>query len=186
MSMPRWVQLLLVVIIIGCGYYLLQGHEASSLQVAPDRELPQFSGHNVVDDSYDLDGVRSYRITSSYLDHYAGSGDTVFEDIVLYIFREGDTVEWEIVSDRAVLDNNEHLNLRGNVVATNLLPDASFERMTTDVMIIELASKDFHTDTQVTLEGPTFENMGQAAFGNFGKNEATLFNKVIGVYETTP
>jgi lipopolysaccharide export system protein LptC len=186
MITPRWVQLVLVIVIAISGYYLLTDRESVTKQVSPNAELPAFSGYSVTDTNYSLDGVRNYRITASYLDHYSESGDTVFESIVLQIFREGDIEEWHIVSDHAVLDEDHHLTLNGNVKANNLLPDAAFEQLTTETLVIELNSKDFHSDTQVTLEGPSFFNVGQSAKGNFGTNLATLINNVKGVYETTP
>ena len=186
MITPRWVQVVLIIVIAFSSYYLVTDQNSVTVQVTPNAELPQFSGHHVTDTTHKTDGTRNYRITSSYLDHYAKSGDTVFESIVLLVYRDGENVEWKVVSDRAVLDKNQHLTLQGNVKADNLLPGASFDRMITESLVIELDSKEFYTDTQVTLEGATFYNVGQSAEGNFDTNQATLNNQVKGVYEITP
>ncbi|GAD88177.1 MULTISPECIES: LPS export ABC transporter periplasmic protein LptC [Vibrio] len=183
MTGSRIFQIVLIGIICVSGYYLLINQEQEVIQVEPSTELPMFTGRQVTNTTYDLDGIRSYKISSEKLDHYATSGDTLFDNLIMYVYRDGTVEEWQVVSDTAVLDKNHQLTLAGNVIATNLLPDASFETLTTDKMTIELDSKDFSSDVQVTLKGPQFLNIGQAMQGNLDKNEAVLFNHVKGIYE---
>jgi lipopolysaccharide export system protein LptC len=183
MTSSRIFQVLLAIIIGFCGYYLLTNQEQTAAQVTPSDEIPQFTGTNVTNTSFDLQGIRNYKITSEQLEHFTESGDTIFDNIVLYVYREGTTEEWQVVSDIGVLNQEHQLVLTGNVVATNLLPDASFDTMTTEKMIIELDSKDFNTDVKVTLIGPQFINVGAAMQGNLDDNEAVLFNSVQGKYE---
>jgi lipopolysaccharide export system protein LptC len=186
MITPRWVQIVLIIVIAISGYYLLTGSESITKQITPNAELPEFSGHLVSDTNYATNGARNYRISASYLDHYAKSGDTVFENIVLLVYRDGDVVEWKVVSDRAVLDKKQHLRLQGNVQADNLLPESAFDHLLTESLVIELDSKEFYSDTEVTLKGTTFYNVGQSLTGSFETNQATLINQVKGVYEITP
>lgn len=183
MTGSRIFQILLAAIIVFSGYYLLTNQEQTEVQIAPSAEVPQFTGVNVTNTNFDQEGVRNYQITSDQLEYYAESGNTIFDNIVLYVYREGITEEWQVVSNVGVLNKKHQLVLTGNVVATNLLPGASFNTMTTDKMIIELDSKDFNTDVEVTLTGPLFVNVGQAMKGNLGDNEAILFNSVQGIYE---
>lgn len=185
MTGSRIFQIVLIGVICFSGYYLLTNQEQVVIQVEPSAELPMFTGRLVTNTNYDLEGIRNYKITSEKLDHYADSGDTLFDNLVMYVYREGTVEEWQVVSDKAVLDKNHHLTLEGNVIATNLLPDASFETLTTDKMTIELDTKDFNSDVQVTLEGPQFVNIGQALEGNLDDNEAVLFNSVQGIYENS-
>ncbi|WP_261816058.1 LPS export ABC transporter periplasmic protein LptC [Vibrio gallicus] len=183
MTSSRIFQLVLVGIIVCSGYYLLTNQEQIKTQVKPDLELPTFVGHRVTNTNFDQNGTRNYLITSEKLEHFAEDGHTVFDNIVLYVYREGTTEEWQVVSDKGVLTKSQQLTLTGNVVATNLLPDASFETLETEKMIIELDSKDFNSDVQVTLTGPQFVNVGQALEGNLDTNKAVLFNHVQGIYE---
>lgn len=181
----RFLQLLLVGVICISGYVLLQNQEQSDVQVVPDTELPLFTGRAVRNTTYDQDGRRNYLITSDKLEHYAEGGDTIFDNIELYVYREGTIQEWRVVSELGVLDKHQVLTLSGNVTATNLLPEASFETLATERMVIELKTKDFNTDVEVTLKGPDFVNTAQAMEGNLDSNEATLFNRVQGIYEKT-
>ncbi|OBT17418.1 LPS export ABC transporter periplasmic protein LptC [Vibrio sp. UCD-FRSSP16_10] len=183
MTGSRIFQIVLIGIVCFSGYYLLVNQEQDVIQVAPNVELPMFTGRHVTNTNYDLDGIRNYKISSLKLDHYAQSGDTLFDNLIMYVYREGTTEEWQVVSDKAVLDKNNHLTLMGNVIATNLLPDASFETLTTNKMTIELDSKNFNSDVLVTLKGPQFVNTGQAMKGNLDDNTAVLFNHVKGIYE---
>ncbi|CAM3019825.1 LPS export ABC transporter periplasmic protein LptC [Vibrio rarus] len=183
MTGSRIFQIVLVGVICLSGYYLLTNQEQQVIQVQPNKELPMFTGRFVTNTNYDLKGIRNYKITSEKLEHYAESGDTLFDNIVMYVYREGTIEEWQVVSDHAILDKNQHLTLKGNVIATNLQPDASFKTLTTDKMTIELDTKDFNSNDQVTLKGPQFVNIGQAMQGNLDKNEAELFNSVQGIYE---
>lgn len=68
-------------------------------------------------------------------------------------------------------------------MARNVVEGASFDRLTTEEMKIDLNSKDFSSDTKVTMVGPQFINIGNAMKGNFESNLATLFNQVQGKYE---
>ncbi len=123
-------------------------------------------------------------ITSEYLEHFASSGDTVFQNPVLKVYREGSVQEWEIVADIGILDEDEILTLYDNVVGTNLLPESGFDTLHTDEMSIKLGNRDFWADNQVVLVGPQFETVGQAMKGNLADNTAILYNFVQGRYET--
>lgn len=184
MNISRVFYILLLLVASYSAYYLFGVRNVQVVQVSPNLELPALSGRNVDNANYDDYGVRSYRIISSYLDHYAVSGNTNFEYPILYIYKEGSTEEWEVTADRGILDKNHVLTLYDNVLAKNLLPDASFDTMATDKLSIHLDNRDFWADTPVLLVGPSFENKGQAMKGNFGKNIATLLNHVQGRYET--
>ncbi|MDV7105938.1 LPS export ABC transporter periplasmic protein LptC [Vibrio sp. TH_r3] len=184
MNISRIFYTILVLIAVSSAYYLFGSKDTDVLQIDPNVELPALSGKNVDNTNYNDDGVRSYHITSSYLDHFAVSGETKFKYPILYIYKEGETKEWEVTADRGILDKNHVLTLYDNVLAKNLLPDASFDTMSTDKLSIQLDNRDFWADNTVLLIGPTFENKGQAMKGNFGQNVATLFNNVQGRYET--
>jgi len=75
MSFTRLIYLLLVFVVAWCGYYLLTPKGNDAIQVAPDTELPLFSGTGLENITYGEDGVRSYIIRSNNLDYYAKSGD---------------------------------------------------------------------------------------------------------------
>jgi lipopolysaccharide export system protein LptC len=89
-----------------------------------------------------------------------------------------------MIARRAVLDEDQTLTLYDNVIVKNLLPEASFDNMTMDKLVVELTSRDFHSESTVRLIGPLFETEGQAMKGNFDSNTATLFETVQGRYET--
>ncbi len=85
MSFTRLIYLLLIFIIAWCGYYLVTHRSADTIQVAPNTELPMFSGTGLENITYGEDGVRSYIIRSNNLDHYAKSGATIFQSPTLII-----------------------------------------------------------------------------------------------------
>lgn len=184
MSLSRIGYIIVSFIICWSAYYLLDKQQSYDIQVEPDTELPMFSGEGLENTSYTEDGIRSYVITSVTLDHYAKSGDTIFQQPVLKVYKEGTTQEWEITAVRGVLTKEHVLTLYEDVLATNLLPDSGFDTMSTEVMNIQLDSRDFWADNQVTLVGPQFETVGQAMNGNFADNHATLYKHVQGRYET--
>lgn len=184
MSLPRVGYLLLTFIICWCGYYLFDKHQSYDIQVAPNTELPMFSGESLVNTSYNEQGVRNYVITSVNLDHFAKSGDTIFYQPVLKVYKDGTTQEWQITAVRGVLGKDHILTLYENVVATNLLPDSGFDTLSTSVINIHLDNRDFWADNQVVMIGPQFETTGQAMKGNFAEKNATLYNHVQSRYET--
>lgn len=184
MSLSRIGYLILTFIICWSAYYLFDKEQGYDIQVEPDTELPMFSGENLVNTSYNESGIRSYVITSVNLDHYAKSGDTIFNQPVLKVYKEGTTLEWEVTAVRGVLSEDHVLTLYEDVLATNLLPDSGFDTLSTDVMNIQLDSRDFWADDQVIMVGPQFETLGQAMTGNFADNHATLYNHVQSRYET--
>ncbi|NMS64005.1 LPS export ABC transporter periplasmic protein LptC, partial [Vibrio parahaemolyticus] len=93
MSFTRLIYLLLIFVVAWCGYYLLTPKGNDAIQVAPDSELPMFSGSGLENITYGEDGVRSYIIRSTNLDHYAKSGDTIFNNPTLMVYGEGSGIE---------------------------------------------------------------------------------------------
>lgn len=184
MSLSRILYILLLFIASWSTYYLFDKSQGTTVQVAPNLELPMFSGKNLENISFNSEGIRSHSITSTNLDHYAKSGETIFENPKLSVFRDGETVEWIITARRAVLDEEQVLTLYDNVSVENLLPGASFKSMSTDELRIELISRNFQANNSVLLIGPQFKTEGQAMKGSFEHNNATLFNHVQGRYET--
>ncbi|MDN3608944.1 LPS export ABC transporter periplasmic protein LptC [Vibrio ostreicida] len=184
MSLSRIGYLILAFIICWSAYYMFDKSQKYDIQVEPDTELPMFSGEGLVNTSYTDKGMRSYIITSVHMDHYAKSGDTIFDQPVLKVYKDGKIQEWEVTAERGILDQDHVLTLYDNVLANNLLADSGFDTMSTDVMGIQLDSRDFWADNQVTLVGPQFETVGQAMKGNFAENNATLYKHVQGRYET--
>ncbi|WP_038173610.1 LPS export ABC transporter periplasmic protein LptC [Vibrio pacinii] len=184
MSLSRIGYLILAFIICWSAYYLFEQQQSYDIQVEPDTELPMFSGEGLINTSYNESGVRSYVITSVKLDHYAKSGDTIFANPVLKVFKQGSIQEWEITAVRGVLTQDHILTLYDDVLANNLLPDSGFDTLSTDIMNIQLDSRDFWANNRVVMIGPQFETIGQAMTGNFADNHATLYNQVQGRYET--
>ena len=138
MSFTRIIYLILIFIASWSTYYLYDKEQTSTIQVAPNLELPAFSGNSLNNISYDESGIRSYQVESTYLEHFSVVGDTHFQNPVLSVFREGHTIEWQVTADRAIMDKNQVVTFYDNVVAKNLLPEASFDTMTTDKMVVEL------------------------------------------------
>ncbi|USD64995.1 LPS export ABC transporter periplasmic protein LptC [Vibrio sp. SCSIO 43136] len=183
MNMPRPIYLILLFASCWSLYYLYGYDNTQTMQVKPDTELPMFSGRNLVNTSYNQAGLRNFEIRSKYLDHYAKNGDTIFESLRLDVFREGQQVEWTISADRGVLDKEYKLHLTGKVTIKNLLPEAAFDTMNTESLVIQLENKDFYANQPVKLFGPQFTTTGNAMRGNFDRNDATLFEQVQGRYE---
>jgi len=183
MSFTRLIYLLLIFVVAWCGYYLLTPKSNEVIQVASNKELPMFSGTGLENITYGEDGVRSYIIRSTNLEHYSKSGDTIFKSPILMVYREGSVIEWKVTATRAVLDEDRVLTLYDNVLMKNLLPDASFDTMATDKLVINLTNRDFKADQQVMLVGPQFETTGGAMQGNLKAHTATLTDEVQGRYE---
>ncbi|WP_260261564.1 LPS export ABC transporter periplasmic protein LptC [Vibrio intestinalis] len=184
MSLARIGQLLLLLVIAVSAYYLTNSGDTYDIQVEPDTELPMFTGRNLKNTSYSEAGVRSYVITSTHLENYAKSGDTIFDKPVLKVYKQGSIQEWEITAEQGVLNSDHVLTLHHNVLGKNLLPDSGFDTLSTDTLSIQLDNRDFWADNQVTLVGPQFETVGQAMKGNFAENTAILYKHVQGRYET--
>ncbi|MGF1775230.1 LPS export ABC transporter periplasmic protein LptC [Vibrio nomapromontoriensis] len=184
MSLSRTLYTLLFIISLGCAYYLYTKEDTGVIQVAPNIELPAFSGKDLLNTSYSDNGVRSYSISSVYLEHFSKKGDTVFDRPVLKIYAQGTTQEWEISAATAILDKQDVLTLYDDVIARNLLDDSGFDTLSTDQMSIQLDNRDFWADTNVLMLGPQFETRGDAMKGNFADNLAELYKKVNSKYET--
>lgn len=183
MSLSRLLFVLMLSVASWSGYYLYDKNSQPDKQVAPDKELPIFTGGNLTNTSFNESGIRNYRVYSTHLEYFAQSGDTEFTLPIFTVFREGDTEEWRITSNQATLNKNNELLMEGNVVVHNLLPNATFTTMKTESLQLELITKDFMTEEDVFLVGPMFETMGHAMRGNFDSHNAELYNSVQGRYE---
>lgn len=184
MSFTRFIYLILIVSITWCSYYIFSSERNSDVQIAPNTELPMFSGNKLENTTYGDDGIRSYVIVANHLDYFAKSGSTLFEQPILFVYKGGEIVEWKVTSKTAVLDDDQVLTLYDDVLMHNLLPGASFDTMATDKMTINLNNRDFYANQKVILVGPQFENTGGAMHGNLNSHIATLTNDVQGRYET--
>ncbi len=111
MSLSRIGYLLAAFTLCWSTYYYLTNDKQSASQVSPSLEQPMFSGKHLNNTSYDESGVRSYVITSLSLDYYAKSGDTVFNQPVLKVFKAGSIQEWEITAKTGVLNKDHVLTL---------------------------------------------------------------------------
>jgi lipopolysaccharide export system protein LptC len=183
MSLSRLLFVLLLLVGSWSGYYLYDKNSQPEKQIAPDKELPIFTGGNLTNTSFNENGVRNYRVYSTHLEYFAQSGETHFYQPIFTVFREGETEEWRITSNQATLSNKNELLMEGDVVVHNLLPDATFTTMKTESLQLELITKDFMTEEDVFLVGPMFETMGHAMKGNFDSHNAELYNSVQGRYE---
>ncbi|ENF8749616.1 LPS export ABC transporter periplasmic protein LptC [Vibrio fluvialis] len=184
MSFSRILYAILFFVASWSAYYLLDKEQSTAIQVAPNLELPMFSGKNLDNITYDQQGIKSYVITSRHLDHYAKGGNTIFEYPVLKVYQQGVTQEWEITAKRGILTKEHVLTLYDDVLVKNLFEDSGFDTLTTSRMSIQLDNRDFWADNPVELLGPQFETQGQAMKGNFGDHSAVLYNHVQGRYET--
>ncbi|CAH0538488.1 LPS export ABC transporter periplasmic protein LptC [Vibrio marisflavi] len=183
MRLSRVIYTLLVFIALWSAYYLFDKEQANNAQIAPNAELPMFTGDNIVNDSYGDKGVLSYIITSKHLEYYQKSGDTYFDHPVLKIYRNGKVQEWQVTADKGILDKDHVLKLEQNVLAKNLLPKSAFDTFSTAELYIQVVKRDFWTETPVTMVGPQFRTVGQAMKGNFADHNAVLYNNVQGRYE---
>jgi lipopolysaccharide export system protein LptC len=183
MTLLRPQYLLLIFILAWSTYYVVSKQDDVDIQVSPNMELPMFTGETLVNTTYNAAGIRNYEITSAHLEYFSESGNTVFEQPRLKVYENGTIIEWDISAQKGILTKNNVLTLYDNVVAKNLLPEASFEHLSSAKLSIRLDNRDFWTDTLVTLFGPQFETIGQAMEGNFSDRHARLFNKVHGRYE---
>ena len=67
MSLSRIGYLILAFVICWSAYYLFDKGKTFDIQVEPDTELPMFSGEDLVNTSYNEEGIRSYVITLSLI-----------------------------------------------------------------------------------------------------------------------
>ena len=183
MTLKHLFMAILLMISSWSGYYLYYEYTQNDSQIITDQQVPVFTGRNTSNNNYDESGVRNYQINAKALERFAKTGETNFTTPHLFVFKDGETKEWEIISDVGVLNKKHELYLSGNVIVKNLLPEAAFETMTTDSLTIELTTKDFMTEDVVNLVGPTFETTGVGMKGNFTSQQTTLLKNVQGIYE---
>ncbi|WP_120513418.1 LPS export ABC transporter periplasmic protein LptC [Photobacterium salinisoli] len=183
MTLNRLFCVVLVILCAWTGYYLLQKHWQQETLTAPDNEKPIFTGTGVKNTSYNEAGIRSYRIESDTLEYYNLSGNTEFQQPVIWVYKEGTESEWRISANHATLDKEHILQMSGNVRIFNLLPDSAINAIKTDTLRLDLISKDFDTPDPVTITGSAFQNEGIGMKGNMERSVATLMNNVKGRYE---
>ncbi|MGB2078315.1 MAG: LPS export ABC transporter periplasmic protein LptC [Vibrio sp.] len=187
MNFKNLIYGLLICVIAISGYRLMQDDDAALVHIDDSQQAPEFTGKNLLNTTYDETGIRNYRIYSDQMEYFSKSGKSYFDSPKMYIYREGEVIEWKVTAKTGILDKEHNLVLSGDVLIDNQLPDASFDTLETESLTINLDSKDFSSNVKVTLQGPLFKNIGNAMKGNFDQNVATLSNKVQGYYEqTTP
>ena len=76
------------------------------------------------------------------------------------------------------------LIMTGDILIHNLLPNAQLKVITTNKVTLNLATRDFWTDSETHISGINFTTRGNRAKGNFGSHTAELLEKVETVYES--
>ncbi|MEI8611258.1 LPS export ABC transporter periplasmic protein LptC [Enterovibrio sp. Hal110] len=182
------LQRLCIVALLGicsyAGYYLLGQHYLDTeTQVTPDAEKPLFTGDDIKSTSYNEQGIRSYTLDSSHIEHYQKLDETHFNEPVLWTFSDGIAEEWRVSSNFAVLENGRYLVMTGRVRIFNLLPNAHIKVVTTDELTLDLTSRDFWSDKETEITGVGFQTHGQRVKGNFGSHQMELIEQVKSRYE---
>ncbi|WP_407331489.1 LPS export ABC transporter periplasmic protein LptC [Enterovibrio sp. 27052020O] len=177
----------MVVLLAVCGltgYYLLNQHYwQTETQVAPDAEKPLFTAEDVKSTTYNEQGIRSYTLDSTHLEHYQQIDETHFNEPVLWTYSDGTNEEWRISSEFAVLENKHILVMTGRVRIFNLLPDAQIKVVTTEKLTLDLTSNDFWSDMETEITGTGLQTSGLRAKGNFGTHQMELIEQVKSRYE---
>nr|WP_086938317.1 LPS export ABC transporter periplasmic protein LptC [Thaumasiovibrio occultus] len=175
--------ILLVGVILFCGGYLMFESSQDQAQVEPNLELPVITGKQIASTTYNQQGALLYTIEAAELNYYANSGDTVFDEPVVELYRDGKDLEWRLSANVARLDKSQNLLLDGNVRLFNLYPDAGIELIKSDDLGVALVEGTFSTESSVVITGPGYENSGVGLDGDFNNYNARLLNEVKGRYE---
>ncbi|WP_028023126.1 LPS export ABC transporter periplasmic protein LptC [Enterovibrio calviensis] len=185
MTLQRLGVVILLAVCGYAGYYLLNQHYwQDEVQITPDAEKPLFTAENVKSTSYTEQGIRSYTLDSTHLEHYQQLDETHFNEPVLWTYSNGTEEEWRMSSEFAILENNHILVMTGRVRIFNLLPDAQIKVVTTEKLTLDLSSRDFWSDTETEITGTGLQTRGLRAKGNFGSHQMELIEQVKSRYET--
>ncbi|CZF78361.1 MULTISPECIES: LPS export ABC transporter periplasmic protein LptC [Grimontia] len=166
------------------GYYLLTQHYwEAEIQVAPDAEKPLFTADNINSTTYNMQGIRTYRIESVHVENYQQLDETHFNEPVLWTYSNGEEEEWRVSSEFAVLEDTKTLVMTGRVRIFNLLPDAQIKVVTTEELTLDLVTRDFWSDTETEITGVGLQTRGERVKGNFGSHQMELIDQVKSRYE---
>lgn len=91
----------MIIIIAASVYRLAQDSNTDIIHIGDKTQTPEFTGINLLNTTYDENGTRSYRVYSDKMEYFSQTGKSYFDNPMMYIYREGETIEWKVTAKMA-------------------------------------------------------------------------------------
>lgn len=147
---------------------------------------PTYTTRDLVTRHYDDKGQLKEELRARYAEHYAQLEMTELE---LPTIRLNDAVgkpTWQIDAKRGTLNQGDTALLRDKVSLVSLDPASVVQRVLTEYLEMDLASKQVRTNLQVQMEGADFHNQGVGFKGMLEQKIYQLLDKSHAVYFNKP
>ncbi|MCK5894821.1 MAG: LPS export ABC transporter periplasmic protein LptC [Endozoicomonadaceae bacterium] len=175
-----------VVLAIGAGYRLYKTNLKVSHQITTnpsELKVPDFFSYNVHIREFNESGQLKSDLTANEINHFPHNEITLLSSPALWNYSD-DLTYWHTVADRGrILPDGKTLELKNNVLITQIADSTPQLRMHTDLLTIDSNQDFFHTDRPVVIFN-SHSLMKANGMKTFYKQDFVhLKSKVRGVYE---
>lgn len=162
--------------------FLNEGNERKNISKAQILSESNFTGYDVNTNIYDVDGYLKYNAKSQEVKFNGVEASYNFIEPKVTLFLYSNPI-WSLKSQQALLNKNNNLQLKGDIVAKNLASERKINWIKTDAIDLNLNNYDVKSNAEVVINGMGFNTTGQGITGNLFKQIVNLKQKVKTVYE---
>jgi lipopolysaccharide export system protein LptC len=148
----------------------------------PASYTPDFTASNLYSVTYTETGEVNYRIYADSMEYYNKLELTSFDNPKVLVYPGQNDPIWQIKAEKAVVNNEQQVALKNNVVIQNLSRDDYVKEVTTPVLRIDLVNQTISTDQRVDIVGTQYNLSGIGMQGNLATESITLLKQIKAVY----
>lgn len=170
------IYLLLIITVVGI-YYFYDETQAQTREKLNLEKEPIYESSLSHSYFYDFEGKLDYSVIAHNVKHYEFNNSSTFIDPEIIFFNSNKQASWRVVSERAMLLNNQFF-LYDEVDILSLLPDSPLKEILTTNAVVELTKKIATSDDPVTIYGNTLISNGVGVIASLHDKTADILNDV--------
>jgi Uncharacterized protein conserved in bacteria len=147
---------------------------------------PTYTTRDLVTRHYDDKGQLKEELRARYAEHYAPLEMTELDLPEIRLNDAEGKATWQINARHGTLNQGDTALLRDNVNLISLDPASVIQRVMTEYLEMDLASKQVRTNLKVEMEGAEFHNQGMGFKGMLDQKIYQLLDKSHAVYFNKP
>ena len=175
-----WAMLIISLLI---GYAIYQKANDEQVMTKQGQLIPDIVIKGTFSKHYNEKGELVYTLRSASVKHFQENGNFIFDHPHLIVYGSDLIAQWSIKAGQAILDTDQNIILNKTVKLTSLLTDSELKKFETSELVMNLATKEYYSDTEVTLAGEHFQIKAKSLQGNLTDNIIKLTQQVEGEYD---
>lgn len=175
--------------LIVCSYLFYHWVNVSenNIQDTTVEAMPTFIAHNIKSKIYNQDGYLYEILSAQKAEYYKVINMTdLIHPSLDYLpakdesnksFKDGSITDneiWRLSADHGVLNSEDSINLRNNVVVTTTNINSFVQKISSEYLELDFITNEIRTPDRIFIEGKNFKNNGLSFNGNLKTKNFTI------------